>query len=161
MRLLGALGIAVVLSLSMCNADQSSASVDAARTTLADLTARLDRDEISRVEILNVPPHVWTRVAITPETIDAVYAYKFTIRDLRNGLYQRELARAVKTLSVGSRDDLAEVRWGIIFYDAADQRVAGIYFGRGGGDGAIDQNPVVIRGELYDWLNEQFSALFR
>jgi hypothetical protein len=94
-------------------------------------------------------------------SLEVVYHYKLTIRDLRNGLYQRELARAVKTLSVESRDDLPDVRWGIIFYDASEQRVAGIYLGGMGRTGAIDQNPVVGDGELFDWLNTQFSTTFR
>jgi hypothetical protein len=161
MRLFGALAIAAVFSLSMCIMDRGNASIDAARATLADLTERLERDEISRVEIVFVPPRILTRVAITPETIEGIYHYKFTIRELRNGLYHQDLARAVKTVSLESREDLPDMRWGIIFYDTTDQRVAGIYLNGTGGEGAIDLDPVIVRGELYDWLQAQFSATFR
>jgi hypothetical protein len=115
MRLIGVLAVVGVFSLTMCALDQGNASVDAARSTLVDLAARLDNDEIGRVEIVFVPPRVLTRIPITPEAIETIYDYKFTIRDLRNGLYHRELADAVKALSLESRDGLPDVRWGVIF----------------------------------------------
>ncbi len=125
------------------------------------LAAKLEGNEIGRIEIFEIPPEVLTRIAITPEALEKQFDYKLTIRDIRGGAYQAKLIEAMKSTVVQPRSDMADIRWGIVFYGIDETRVAGVYFDKWGGNGAVDSTPVSFKGDLFKWLDGNFSDCFR
>jgi hypothetical protein len=49
----------------------------------------------------------------------------------------------------------------VLFYDAAEQRVASIYFDASGRHGAVDSQSVDFGGDLGKWLESNFSKAFK
>jgi hypothetical protein len=132
-----------------------------AQSQVDSLATKLAGGEIGRTEILQIPPRVLTRTRITPEMLEKQFHYKFTIRDVRGGLYQNKLVEVVKSVAVEPQPDTADLRWGVIFYGLDGERVNGIYFDKKGGNGAVGNAPCSIRGDLFKWLDENFSKCFR
>ncbi len=125
------------------------------------LAAKLEGYEIARIEIFEIPAEVLTRIAITPEALERQFHYKLTIRDIRGGAYQTNLIEATKSIVVQPGSEMADVRWGIVFYGLDETRVAALYFDKWGGNGAVDSTPVSFKGDLFKWLDGNFSGCFR
>jgi hypothetical protein len=136
---------------------QVVASSDVVQTTVTSLVTMLESSEVGRVEILSIPARIITRIPVTPEGIEKGFHYKLTVRDLRGGLYQDELTKAVKTVYVAPVDRNPDLRWALIFYDTVGVRVTGLYFDSSGRIGTVDEAPVSFRGNLFEWLNARFS----
>jgi hypothetical protein len=102
-----------------------------------------------------------TRSRVTPEMLERSFSYKLTINDLRGGRYADGLASAVTTMSVERTADMADVRWGITCFDQSGQRIVAFYFDASGRHGAVDDLPVSFKGDLYRWLDQNFSRVFK
>ena len=148
--------VALLLLPSWSNA-QNMPPFDSAQRSVTDLVAKLEHSEVGRVEILSIPARIMTRIGITPEGIEKSFHYKLTIRDLRGGLYQEQLTKAVKTVSLAPQERPADLRWALIFYDVAGVRVVGFYFDANGHLGSVDETPVFFRGDLFEWLDTHFA----
>jgi len=125
------------------------------------LVAKLAKGEIGRVEVLQIPPEVLTRTRITPEMLERQFDYKFTIHDVRGGAYRKGLLEAMRSVEVGPRSEMPDLRWGIVFYDVHDMRVGALYFDKTGSRGAVDNAPVSFRGDFFKWLKDSFARCFR
>lgn len=124
------------------------------------IVTKLDKDEIGRVEILNIPAQILTRTRITPQLLERQFSYKFTIRDLRGEAHQKRLMAATKSVVVQANPEMPDIRWGVIFYNVDDVRVGSIYFDKSGRKGAVNSTAVSFKGDLFQWLNENFSKCF-
>lgn len=131
-----------------------------AHTQVEVITAKLDNYQIGRVEILQIPPYVLTRTRITPDMLEKQFDYKLTIRDMRGGAYRDGLLEAMKSVVVQPESEMADIRWGIIFYGLEDRRLGAIYFDKWGGHGAVGNVPVSFKGKLFKWLDSNFSCCF-
>jgi len=137
-----------------------------ARTALDAVSVKLDRSEIAKVEILEIPANVSTRERITPTLLEAHYFYRLTIQDIRDQTYLRNFTAAFKSVKIKSAGQGGDLRWGIIFYAIDGSRVAALYFDRWGTGGWVDNVPVVFggnmifRGDMIPWLERRFGHCF-
>jgi hypothetical protein len=166
-RLAGSLGrrlaissIAVALIVAPARFVQAQ-TVEAARASVSSLVEKLDHSEVDRVDIFAIPADVYPRIAITPQTIETQFQYRFTIRTLRGSGYEKDMKKAVSTLSITKTAEPSDLRWAVVFYDLRDARIAGVYFDRSGSTGYVDQTPVVFAGGLFPWVTGQFSRVIR
>lgn len=125
------------------------------------LAAKLESGEIARIEIFEIPARILTRTRITPEALERQFHYMLTIRDIRGGAYQPKLIEATKSLAVQSRSEMPDIRWGIVFYGPNETRAGAVYFDKSGDSGAVDSAPVSFKGDLFKWLDRNFSSCFR
>jgi hypothetical protein len=134
--------------------NQAQSQVDA-------LAAKLAHGEIVRMEILQIPPRVLTRTRVTPEMLEKQFHYKLTIRDVRGGVHYSKLVAITKSIVIQPQSEMADLRWGVIFYGMDESRVAAFYFDKEGSTGAVGDIPVSFRGEFFKWLEGNFSTCFR
>jgi hypothetical protein len=125
------------------------------------LVTKLTSREIARVEVLQIPSRLLTRTRITPEMLEKQFHFKVTIRDVRGEVHQQTLTEAMKSTSVQPETDIADLRWGIIFYGLDDKRVGAVYFDKTGSRGNVENDPVSFRGGIFKWLNDNFSDCLR
>jgi hypothetical protein len=125
------------------------------------LVRSLRANEIARVEILQIPPRILTRTRVSPEMLERSFHYKLTIRDVRGGAYSSDLLATVASVTVRPAAEMGDLRWGVLFYDAAEKRVASIYFDSSGRRGAVDSQSVSFDGDLSKWLDTNFSKAFK
>lgn len=151
----------LVASIAGCAEGGKAKGTSPAQSQVDTLVAILERDEIGKVEIFNIPASVKTFAAITPEELEKNYHCKLTIRDIRFGANRPKLIEAVKSVSVWPRSNMGDIRWGIVFYGINEARVAGLYFDKWGNRGAVDSTPVSFNGGLFRWLDRNFSRSFR
>jgi hypothetical protein len=154
--------ILFLISLSaVCAQGNQIKSNSQAQSQVDALIAKLANGKIVRVEVLQIPPDVLTRVGITPEALERSFFYKFTIRDMRGGRYSEGMLKAMESVMVQEQTDMPDLRWGVIFYDIDDNRVGAIYFNKWGSGGAVGDVPVSFKGDLFKWLKRNFSKCFR
>lgn len=125
------------------------------------IALKLTNNEVGRIDVLQIPARILTRTRITPEMLERQFHYKLTIRDLRGGAYQDSIANAVKSITVQRATEIPDVRWGVVFYGKDDSRIGALYLDKSGFSGVVDYDPVSFRGDLFKWLDGNFSRCFR
>lgn len=131
-----------------------------ANSEVDGLAAKITRGEIEKIEIFQIPPRILTRTRITPEMLEKQYYYKLTIRDVRGGALQIKLVEAIKSTVVQPQSEMADIRWGIVLYAVDGKRVGALYFDKSGEKGAVDNSAVSFKGDLFKWLDDNFSDCF-
>lgn len=134
---------------------------NAAQSRIDALIVSLRSSGIGRVEILQIPPRILTRTRVTPDMLERSFHYKLIIQDVRGGAYNPDLQAALSSTSVQPATDMGDLRWGVMFFDAAEHRVASLYFDASGRRGAVDSLPVSFNGDLSKWLDSNFSKAFK
>lgn len=125
------------------------------------LISSLRSNSVERVEIFQIPARILTRTRVTPEMLEHSFHYKLTIRDIRGGAYNAGLLASVSSTSVQPADEMGDLRWGMIFFSADEARIASIYFDASGHRGGIDKATVSFKGDLFRWLDSNFSGAFK
>lgn len=161
MKELATLTLCLFTVTFVCDAQQVPMLPGNTQGRIDAIVRALQAGEIVRVEILQIPPGVETRAAVTPGMLERIYHYKLIIRDLRGGAYERNLLDAVSSISVTPSEDKADLRWGIIFYDASERRMGALYCDASGRLGEVDSVSVSLRGDLREWLDSSFSGAFK
>lgn len=131
------------------------------QSQIDSIAMELSNRTIGKIEILQIPPYIETYARITPEVLERSFYYKLTIRDASGGIYGQKLDELLKSLKVKPQSEMADIRWGIIFYDVNESRVGAIYFDKWGKDGAVGDIPVLFKGNLFKWLDGNCSRCFR
>jgi hypothetical protein len=154
----------VVLFLALITVCEARAQVEPknqAQSQVDALVAKLAEDDIEMIEILQIPPEVCTSISTTPESLEKDFVYKLVVLDIRNTVYRDQLLRAMKSVVVQPERDIGDMRWGVVFYDGKDSRVGAIYMDKWGKRGAVGNMPVSFKGNLFKWLDRNFSCCFR
>ena len=128
---------------------------------LQTISMALGKDQIGKVEILQIPPRILVRAQVSPEALEKQYHNKLVIRDIAATAYRSKVVDIFKTVSVQPRKDTADLRWGVIFYSRDDTRVGAVYFDQSGHYGAVDNKPVSFQGDFFHWLDTTFSDCFQ
>jgi hypothetical protein len=148
----------LLLSTVICSAQGTA---DTAPARISALTDKLRSNEVQRVEIIQMPPRILTRTRVTPEMLERSFYYKLIIRDVRGGAYASSLIAAAASTSADPSTDMGDVRWGVSFFDQSEQRIVSLYFDASGRRGVVDALPVSFRGEMFKWLDDNFSKEFK
>lgn len=125
------------------------------------LNKKIINHEVTRVEIIQIPPYIMTRARITPNVLEKAFTYKFTISDIRGGTYRSGFVEAIQSVKVSSEKEMTDLRWGVVLYDMNEKRMGAIYFDKTGNKGAFGDAPVSFKGGFFSWLNNNFSSCFR
>lgn len=155
------LAISLVLSVTILAGNDATKSKSQAQSQIDSIAMDLSNRNIGKIEILQIPSYIETYARITPEMLEKSFYYKLTIRDASGGIYGQKLAELLRSLKVQPRTEMADIRWGIIFYDVNDSRAGAIYFDKWGKDGAVGDIPVSFKGDLFKWLDGNCSRCFR
>lgn len=150
-----------VLLLSLPSYDGEAAQVNDVQSQLSLLVAKVDRAEISRIDIIQIPSTVVTRTAITPEMLENQFHYRLTIRDIRNSTYRDEFLKSMESIKIERENARSDLRWGVILYSTDGTRVGEIYIDESGDHGSIKGTSVAVRGSLHKWLSQNFAMTFK
>jgi hypothetical protein len=134
---------------------------NAAQSRIDMLVNSLRTNQVGRLEILQIPPRILTRTRVTPEMLERSFHYKLIIHDIRGGAYGPDLLAALVSTSVEPAAEMGDLRWGVIFFNVAEQRIASLYFDASGRRGALDSQGVSFKGALGKWLDANFSNAFK
>lgn len=137
---------------------------DRAQAQIAALAAKIEKREIGRIEIMQIPLGIVTRIPVTPEKLEQSFRSKLVVRDVTLSKREKEWIATIKSTSavdVPLPSEPADIRVGIVFYDTEDRRVASLFFDRTGERGAIGGSPASFSSELFDWVMREFSCCFR
>jgi hypothetical protein len=132
-----------------------------AQAYLQAISMAFSKDQIGKIEILQIPPRILMRGRITPEMLEKQYHNKLIIRDIAATAYQSKLIATFKMVSAQPRAESADVRWGVIFYSRDETRLGAVYFDQSGRYGSVNDMPVSFRGEFFHWLDATFSNCFQ
>jgi hypothetical protein len=132
-----------------------------AQAQVETIAEALDQNKVGKIEILEIPSRVLTRSRITPSLLETQYYNKLTMARLNSNLYRDALIRSFDTLSVSPRGQMADLRWGVVFFSTDGTRLGAVYFDGAGRFGAINETPVAFGGQFFDWLSTTFSACFQ
>jgi hypothetical protein len=150
-----ALGMVLFVFAKTMNSSQEPASLVEMR--LHSLAASVTNGSVSKIEMLQIPPDIETRIGITPEMLEKQAYYKLTFQQVRGSPLFSKLASAMKSASVSPRAEGADLRWGIFFYSDEGKRVGAIYFNARGTRGYVDETSVSFTGGLFPWVEGTFS----
>ena len=154
--------VLVVLVPSLCFAQKvDMGGSDKASSPIALLVRKLRSDDVRRIQIVQIPPRMLTRTRITPEMLERAFSYKLIVSDIRGGAYAASVTAAVASMSAKPTDEMGDLRWGVAFFDQNEQRIASFYFDRSGRRGAVDDLPVSFSGDMFKWLDKNFSDAFK
>ncbi len=56
-----------------------------------------------------------------------------------------------------SASEIGDLRWGVIFFDSAGQRVVSLYFDASGRQGVMDSEAVSFSRQMVNWMEENFA----
>ncbi len=129
---------------------------NSAEIRLRELARSLTTGSVSKVEVLEMPPEIETRVAITPEMMQKQFYCKLEFVQERGSPLLLKLAAAMKDASANPQAKRADLRWGVLFYSDEGKRLGAIYFDARGSHGYVDGTPVEFGGELLQWANGAF-----
>lgn len=123
--------------------------------------AKFASDDVDRIDVIQIPPGISTYTKVTPAMIETGYLYKLSIAHIRTGLYGRDFQGAMASVFASPSASQGDLRWAVIFFDCKDNRMGAIYFDARGENGYVDYTSVSFRGDLFNWLNKNFSGIFR
>jgi hypothetical protein len=147
------------LLIGSAQADEKTGANEA-QSQIADLYQKLHESKIHRVEILHIPHGRTSSISITPEELEKDYFYKLINRKADSLEFQVRLGKVLETIRVQPESEMPDIRWGIIFYDISERRLGAIYLNGYGDRGVVGNIPVSFRGDLFSWLNKNYSQCF-
>jgi hypothetical protein len=122
-----------------------------------------DLDNVRRVEILHIPEDIPVSRPLTPKLLERAYFHKMIVMK-RLPLTPPKLEKAIRTTTAAyEKGDENDIRWGVIFYGAKEERIASVYFNSDGKAGYINATPVSFsngffsRG-LFGWAKAQIPG---
>jgi hypothetical protein len=125
------------------------------------ITSTFSVGNVSRIEVLQIPPRILTRSAVTPEMLEKSFHYKLVIQNPGSGAYRDKLRDALSSMSVRSELEIKDLRWAVLFYTRDGSRVGSLYFNKDGEYGAVDGKPASFRGDFFKWLESSFASCFQ
>jgi len=125
------------------------------RTQLNALAQELQAGRIGMVEILQISSSSIFRTQVTPELMEKWWDYKSTIRHI-DGSPRDKVVAALKSAVTQQGDPRPDIRWGIVFYSAQEQkRIGALYFDGPGRNGFVNDLPASFK----DGLLHNLSAV--
>ncbi|HEY3358408.1 MAG TPA: hypothetical protein VGQ83_34485 [Polyangia bacterium] len=155
--------MAVALSVGVvaCATATKTPKDSAAQREWEDLTARVERGEVERIEVLHIPSHIMTAWAVKPNEIEQGYHYGFTMRSVPREPNKSSVLQTMRSTQVEPHERFPDLRWAMIFHDAHGARVGAVYVDKFGKRGVVGSMPVALRGELLPWLKACFGSSYR
>ena len=148
----------VILFAILVGCARSPETENPAQIYVKALSMALEKDQIGRVEILQIPARILTTGQVSPEALERQFHNKLVIRDIAATAYRNKVVDRFKTVSVQPRTETADLRWGVIFYSRDDTRAGAVYFDRNGHFGSVNSLPVSLQGDFFHWLDDTFSG---
>ena len=148
-----------VLSISLVYA--GAAEDTPAQKRLDNISSALAQGTIGKIEILQMPADLETRVNVSPDNLEKWFYNKLTIRNIAESIHREKVISAFKSLSATAAQSPGDLRWGVIFYSRDDRRIGAVFFDRFGKKGSVDHLSVSFHGNFFEWLNRTFSPCFQ
>lgn len=154
---MGYVGIALLAIIVACNRSNHTNTENPPQKDVQSISAALAQDQVEKVEILQIPPRILTRAQVSAEILETHYHNKLIIRDITASAFRSKMIDILKGVSVQSRREMADLRWGVIFYSRDGKRIGALYYERSGRYGAVNGVPVEFQGDFFRWLDGTFS----
>jgi hypothetical protein len=122
---------------------------------------------VRRIEIIHLQYSILTRTSVTPDMLEKSHSYKLNMASSGVYFYLPSFIKALDKTSIKKTETEYgfDLRWGILFFDAKNERIASIYMDRFMVNGYINLSPVNFSSNqnegLVWWLKENFSGVFK
>jgi hypothetical protein len=147
----------LLMAFIICANVQSQGSVvmqpDGEMHPLLENTQILER--VKRIEIMHIPPHIESPIAIRREVIDQGGFYKIIIYGVDN--IRASFEKAIRSVIIKEIEGGSDLRWALVLMDSQGNRLLSIYFNENGDKGYVDSTPVSFKGKLFRWIKSNFS----
>ncbi|MFB3883450.1 MAG: hypothetical protein ACE149_19465 [Armatimonadota bacterium] len=158
----------LLLSLQACgrraepvgDAAQAALSTGPLEPVVQKAVSLLQSGTAERLEILYLPKEVATRGSVDPAYLGRACFYRIWIERLDQSPLRSELATTLASSGITLTPSDSDLRWGLIFYDAAGARVLTIYLDKFGRRGLIDGQTFTSNDELDALLERRCSSLW-
>jgi len=146
-------------TISIQAKDDSMDNNDQIQSKISSIIAKLNNNEIGKVEIIVIPARLLTRTRITPEMMEKQYVYKLTIKDIRSASCRNKFYETFASLSAQKSSRTPDIRLGVIFYNINNERLDAIYFDKSGNNGVVGNDVVILKGNFFKWLTNAVPLL--
>ena len=145
---------------SVNNAPQEPVNSAPQEPIVQKAVSLLQSGTAERLEILYLPKEVATRVSVDPAYLGRACFYRIWIERLDQSPLRSELATTLANSGITLTPSDSDLRWGLIFYDAAGARILTIYLDKFGRRGLINGRTMISNGELDALLERRCSCLW-
>jgi hypothetical protein len=128
-----------------------------AEKELRFLSEEIQGGRVARVRVVEVPAHILTRVALSPQMLEAQATCSSDI-DIRGDARRTLLASTLESAAVDPAPSPGDLRWGLILFDVDGQRVGGVYSDHWRVQGAVNDRAFVLLSVRWARLVRAFSA---
>lgn len=98
-------------------------------------------EQIDTIKIRHIPSYILTRTNVTPKTLEQMYNYSITIKNISDTPYGLEIVNSINKTNIKKNKSLGDLRWGVFLYNDKELSCS-IYFNGIGSYGEIN-------GEIY------------
>ena len=149
----------VLLALVLTSEDLSGA-----QSAISQLRKAIEANQITQMEVYFLPYDVTTRSRVDPS--DLRFKDKAPRRVAVDGEVEEAIVLALRHTELGNSDVAPDIRWGIVFFDAAGNEqhavfLDGRYIDGTGRRGIVNGRTVATNGALGMWLELQYPDLLR
>jgi hypothetical protein len=113
----------------LCVSDSSYAQNNAEM-----LKSLLNTGKIAKVKVLRIADEVMTRIPITPERLRSKAEYEVVFKYA----FESSFGSFLSEISAEESSRPADVRWGVLFYDASDKEVGSVFVDGFGDSGYLN-----------------------
>jgi hypothetical protein len=115
---------------------------------------------VKKIEIMHIPTNRMCLGNVSSSRMDVSYGYKLIVRDPESSELMKELMGVLRNVSADWSGELADIRWGLVFYDLEDRRLFSIYLDRTGHNGVVNGACVNIRSDaLRKWAEKTLGSV--
>lgn len=115
---------------------------------------------VVQIDIIQFPPEYLVRAALSPERLEEMYYYRFSVRNGGVAEFLQSLKDALKNTNVKSYNGSTDLRWGVFLIDGKGHRIVSIYLNGLGKCGMIDSAKVEFSepnsNGIHQWLKDNF-----
>jgi hypothetical protein len=161
--------VQVFLALLMCSVawpgeisnDDPSKKIDI-KKAVGELARAWANDAVARLVVLHIPTNRYYPVSVSTGQIEAHPAYSLAIEDAKSSEIAKQFMTTLGKLKLTPANQVADLRWGLIFCEHNNDRILSIYCDATGQRGVLNGACVDFSSDAMKSLMEKhFSTAFR
>ncbi len=152
---------ALSITLCLCFLISNANAQEDGRTVHDRLSNLLTSGQVSRVTVIHVPSDIQTRTRLDQRALRALSPIEFSFTKLDEGGFLDSLRSGIGEISKAKPAEVHEVRWGILFVDAAGKERAAIFLDSTGRFMQVDRSRLVVQGQLLASMKKMIRDAIR
>ena len=72
-------------------------------------------EQIDTIKIRHIPSYILTRTNVTPKTLEQMYSYSITIKNISDTPYGLEIVNSINKTNIMKNKSPGDLRWGVFY----------------------------------------------